>query len=448
MATSLLSDTGGLSLSSRPPGLYFEFRQQAERRDSGLATGVPVFVGFHQAPPGWAARQSPQIVDFEYWRPHAWGDVRSALQPAAGSHLEATVRGFFANGGRRCVLATVPWPPESQGNAADRDVDSMAQALIQVFELGGVLDDRSDIDLVCVPDAVHPRLANARRAVFDVQQAALAHCERMGDRFALLDAWMGDCTDEAQVLDHCLLASTELRSAFGAVYAPWLLNDPARELNQAFMPGAEQWRERRRATTRADAARSTIVPPCGHIAGTITRIDSQMGPQHAPANVLLDDALDTTAALSATTRARLNEAGINGIHAVRGVGVRVGGARTRSGQAPWLYISTVRVVLEFRRWVASRMSDLVFEPLSPALWGVISTRLTLHCLELQRDGALVGGDPSDAFFVKCDAETNPPAERDLGRIVAHVGLAPTVPAEFIVIRVVQEMNGFTIGGLS
>jgi phage tail sheath protein FI len=163
---------------------------------------------------------------------------------------------------------------------------------------------------------------------------------------------------------------------------------------------------------------------------------------------LLNDALDTAATLSPWSRARLNDAGINGIHAVHGIGVRVGGARTRSGQSTWLYISTVRVVLEFRRWIAARMSELVFEPLGPPLWDVIRTRLILRCLELQRNGALVGGDPSGAFFVKCDAETNPPAERDLGRVVAHVGLAPTIPAEFIVIRVVQDTNGSSVGGLS
>jgi hypothetical protein len=50
--------------------------------------------------------------------------------------------------------------------------------------------------------------------------------------------------------------------------------------------------------------------------------------------------------------------------------------------------------------------------------------------------------------VKCDSETNPPEVRDVGSVVAHVGLAPSIPAEFIVIRVVHDAAGFTVSGLS
>jgi hypothetical protein len=94
------------------------------------------------------------------------------------------------------------------------------------------------------------------------------------------------------------------------------------------------------------------------------------------------------------------------------------------------------------------LRDLVFEPQTTMLWDRIRLRLVSRCLELLRSGALTGTDPAQAFFVKCDSETNSPDEIDLGRVVAHVGLAPSVPAEFIVVRVEHDASGVTVSSLS
>jgi len=94
------------------------------------------------------------------------------------------------------------------------------------------------------------------------------------------------------------------------------------------------------------------------------------------------------------------------------------------------------------------MRDLVFEPNSTVLWDRIRVRLLSRCLELLRAGALAGSDPARAFFVKCDGETNPPELADLGRVVAHVGLAPSTPAEFVIVRVEHDPRGVTVSTLS
>ena len=60
---------------------------------------------------------------------------------------------------------------------------------------------------------------------------------------------------------------------------------------------------------------------------------------------------------------------------------------------------------------------------------------------LWRDGMLFGDTPQQAFFVKCDAELNPPESRDLGRLIIEVGLAPVKPAEFVVFRFSQYTGG-------
>lgn len=53
---------------------------------------------------------------------------------------------------------------------------------------------------------------------------------------------------------------------------------------------------------------------------------------------------------------------------------------------------------------------------------------------------LVGGKAEEAFFVKCDAETNSQDQIDKGILVCDIGVAPVSPTEFIMVSLVQEMN--------
>jgi len=54
-----------------------------------------------------------------------------------------------------------------------------------------------------------------------------------------------------------------------------------------------------------------------------------------------------------------------------------------------------------------------------------------------RDGALFGSTPAEAFYVKCDDETNPPEDRDIGRVTTEIGVAIVRPAEFVIFRISQ-----------
>ena len=54
-----------------------------------------------------------------------------------------------------------------------------------------------------------------------------------------------------------------------------------------------------------------------------------------------------------------------------------------------------------------------------------------------RDEALFGRTPQEAFYVKCDAETNPPELRELGQVVTEIGVAVVKPAEFVIFRISQ-----------
>jgi phage tail sheath protein FI len=106
------------------------------------------------------------------------------------------------------------------------------------------------------------------------------------------------------------------------------------------------------------------------------------------------------------------------------------------------------VFLTAVRWIDWNMWDVVFESSKPSLWARIERELTTYFMGQFRAGALKGGTPQEAFYVKCNAETNPPELRDSGQVVTEIGLAPTVPYEFVVIRLIHGARGVTISGPS
>ena len=78
---------------------------------------------------------------------------------------------------------------------------------------------------------------------------------------------------------------------------------------------------------------------------------------------------------------------------------------------------------------------MVFEPNDERLWAKIVGNVTLFLTAVWRDGALFGNNPQEAFYVKCDDETNAPEDRDLGLVTTEVGVANVRPAEFFIFRI-------------
>jgi len=85
----------------------------------------------------------------------------------------------------------------------------------------------------------------------------------------------------------------------------------------------------------------------------------------------------------------------------------------------------------------------VFEPNDQRLWDGLSRTVSSFLRGLWRDGALFGASEDQAFFVRCDSETNPPESIDEGKVVVEVGIAPVKPAEFVIFRIsqIKETSG-------
>jgi phage tail sheath protein FI len=80
----------------------------------------------------------------------------------------------------------------------------------------------------------------------------------------------------------------------------------------------------------------------------------------------------------------------------------------------------------------------VFEPNDMRLWEGVKRTLNAFLRGLWKDGALFGLTAEEAFYVKCDEETNPPESIDEGKLVVEVGIAPVKPAEFVIFRIAQS----------
>jgi hypothetical protein len=332
--------------------------------------------------------------------------------------LSHAVFGFFQNGGSRCWVVNVGEGQPLTGGGPQRTG----------------LDVLEQIDEVAIVAA--PGYTDA--ASYD---ALLSHCERLEDRVAILDApeevpdvsllaevaaagTEGAAEEEGRARTARRAARAGLRprqsdGGYGAFYFPWLVvRDP-------FSPG--------------DLVRTA---PSGYMAGIWARTDARRGVHKAPANELVRGALNVTYRLTRAEQGELNQAGVNCIRFFTQEGIRVWGARTvAAGSSEWRYLNVRRLFNMIKESIGEGTRWTVFEPNEYTLWKSIRRDISAFLTRLWRDGALMGRTPEEAFFVKCDAETNPPEVVDAGMVVTLVGIAPVKPAEFIIFRISQYQGG-------
>jgi phage tail sheath protein FI len=249
------------------------------------------------------------------------------------------------------------------------------------------------------------------------QNAMIDHCEQLKDRFAVLDSPPG--LEISGVLEW----RAKFFSLYAALYFPWIkVNDPLR--------------------IKGNITRS--VPPSGHIAGVYARTDLAKGVHKAPANEEIIGAEDTVLFIDDAEQELLNPEGINCTRFFPGKGVLTWGARTVSREPMWRYINVRRLLIMIEESIEEAMQWAVFEPNDARLRNGIRVTASVFLEELWRNGALSGKTLNEAFFVKCDEENNPQSIIDAGQIITEIGVAPTIPGEFIVFRIGKIKNGFEI----
>lgn len=376
----------------RLPGVYVAADPSAAPRH--LATGVPVFLGYTSAMR--AATTFPDTWGTAAIKLTAWSDFepRCGSSPPDGFLADA-VRGFFDNGGAVCYVLPL--------NETLAFADAIASAL-------ETLKGTDSVDLVCLPDAARNPAEAIAAQRHTLESITPEH------RFAILDSLPDRSLEETVTQWQQLRASAD-GSRNGGLYFPWV--------GVAASGGAIRW-----------------VPPCGHIAGTIARLDRQIGVHKPPANERLEGVSDLAVNLAAPEQLAHDTHGVvNCLRAVPGRGIRAWGARTTSAESDARSISVRRLVLTMARWFELQMAEVVMEPNGPPLWARVRRQVNDYLYKKFTAGALQGETPPDAYFIKCDEETTPPDARERGELWVRVGIAPVVPGEFIVVRLVHSAAG-------
>jgi phage tail sheath protein FI len=180
------------------------------------------------------------------------------------------------------------------------------------------------------------------------------------------------------------------------------------------------------------------VAPSGHVAGIYARVDNARGVHKAPANEVVMGALDVTQRLSKAHQDGLNPKGVNCIRVLND-NILLWGARTVGGDdnLDLKYINVRRTLLFIRKSIDEGTQWVVFEPNDQGLWQKITRNVTAFLTGVWRSGALFGTTPQEAFYVKCDKETNPPDSINEGKVVTEIGVAIVRPAEFVIFRISQ-----------
>jgi len=277
--------------------------------------------------------------------------------------------------------------------------------------LGG-LAAIDEVTILVVPDLMQS-YQNGEMSLEDVQavqQAAYEHCEQVKYCFAILDS-PPDLTPQ-KVREWRLSANFD--SKYAALYYPWI------------------------ETADMVKGKGTVrIPPCGHIAGVYARSDTERGVHKAPANEVVRGATGLPIQVTRPEQDSLNPIGVNCIRAFPGRGIRIWGARTVSSDPAWRYINVRRLFNMVEESIERGTQWVVFEPNDPDLWARVRRDVKAFLSTVWTSGALFGGTPDEAFYVKCDEELNPPAVRDLGQLIIEIGIAPVKPAEFVIFRISQ-----------
>lgn len=325
---------------------------------------------------------------------------------ATGGALERPAPGSVALSGGGAPVPARLSPEDYVGDPADRT------------GFGG-LEAVDPVTMVAVPDlmAAYQRGSIDLEGVQAVQLAMIAHCELMGDRVAILDPPPGL---NAQQVREWRVEKAGYDSKYATLYWPWIkVFDPA-------------------------TGNNVFVPPSGHMAGIWSRNDDTRGVHKAPANEVVRGAIALETNITKSEHDLLNPQGINCIRAFPGRGIRVWGARTLSSDPAWRYLNVRRLFNYLEESILNGTQWVVFEPNDEALWARIRRSISAFLVMEWRKGALFGLTPQEAFYVKCDSETNPAEAIDAGQVLCEIGVAPVKPAEFVVFRLSQFSGGASL----
>lgn len=390
-------------------------------------------------------------------------DYTSALTGTASSYmLYHCMKLYFANGGGPCYVVSV---------GSDTDPIILGDGSTASIA-GGLTGGLSAIEKVDEPTLlVFPEATQlGDEAIYgQMGQAALALCNKVQDRFTILD-YFGDISDNTAVSDYRTgLGMNYLK--YGASYGPSLkttLNYGYEETSitithlqsdESALPGLAD--DFSGDLTGVEAANPSVfrsiiakintlyvdLPASPAVAGAYARVDADRGVWKAPANVGVNSVLAPSVMVTNEMQDNLNVdastgKSINAIRAFAGKGILIWGARTLAGNDnEWRYVPVRRLYIFVEESIKKATEFVVFEPNTKLTWVRAKAMIENFLTGLWREGALAGAKPNDAFFVKVGLGETMTAQDILeGRMNIEIGLAAVRPAEFIILKFSHKLQ--------
>lgn len=340
-------------------------------------------------------------------------EFRDWLSQPAVFNFVSGVNGFYDNGGGKCYVYLMG-VQDLSCSIRENQADKLG---LYAF------DDVDDMALM-----VAPGLAPHQ------QKEMLELCEIRKDRFAILDG---------PIVSDGAMDAPASNKGYGAIYVPWV-----KVTKPSWFTGTQDIKltgPNRRKLIKAEK-NELFVPPSGHMAGIFARVDTERGVHKAPANEIVMGITGLSQNINRLEQGQYNDRGINVIRIFKDRGIRVWGARTLGtmSDASWKYINVRRLFIMVEQSIMVGSQWAVFEPNDHTLWKKLTRDVRAYLMRVWRSGALFGQTPEEAFYVKCDDETNPRYLIDAGQVNVQIGICPVKPAEFVIFSIGQWDGGALI----
>ena len=426
------------------PGVYVEEVSTLPPSVAEVATAIPAFIGTTALGKADAVEveQVSTLLDYEQRFGRATPTPFNAseagvLAPVGAVPVQSmwyAVNLYFKNGGGRCYIVSV-------GNEATAPARTRFEKGLEALEL------EDEPTLIVMPQAV-----TLAQADYDgLNQAALAQCRKLRDRFAILDVKDGDVARFRNGVGIDNLS-------YGAAYHPYLdtslthLHDEA----QVTLGSGDQARKLAdikatdtalyNAVKKALGEQRVTLPPSAAVAGIYARVDRDRGVWKAPANVGAMSVIGPVTAISDDAQGLLNidpttGKSVNAIRAFPGRGTVVWGARTLAGNDnEWRYVPVRRLFIMIEESARKASTFAVFEPNDATTWLKVKGMLDSFLFGLWERGALQGATPEAAYYVNVGLGRTMTQQDVLeGRLIVEIGVAAVRPAEFVVLRFMHKL---------
>lgn len=405
----------------------------------------------------------------QFDRLFAW-EQRSGSGQDGSTYLGASVRSFFAQGGRRCYVVRVgdPWPlecPRSQrveAMSANRPCSRVIDKLIPGYPSFldcAPSDQRSwsgvghlfglpDVSFICLPDLAEAVAVDRGRvpvpsppphAPPDFTECS-AELPPPPPDLTVRDIGAPRCDEEgyqrwAQAVNLVTdMLSRQQREVEFVAALP--IPDQALSLDgipqTAFLQLAYPWVRSPGSVALADNVES----PDGALAGVLARNALTRGTFRSAAGLHVADVFDVFPQLGLAEMAHDRLIERVSLIGPTPDGLRLLSDATMSLEEAYRPGSVSRLVATLVRTARRIGEDVTFEPSGERVWGQVRNRLDGFMGGLFAAGALRGTSPAGAYQVRCDRSTMSQNDIDEGRLIAQVQFDAAAPIDTITVGLV------------